>query len=473
MIQIGTAPGMAFAETGAAIAMRRWSKLCERFLPVEHEESLWRFSRCVTEADPMQGWKLHVSATLPEACDVFESVAPYLTSKGILFKAPKSLDVLSKINCGLQYGYCQVGKFITVYTHSDAHAVDLAAVLDGLTKDFVPITVPYDNRYTPGSSVFYRYGAFTKAKISDGDDKTVNLLRDSDGRLVPDDRLKPVPRWVSDPFADRDKSRSPTFENTPLGTDYLIFRAIAQRGKGGTYEAFDLTLPTARISIVKEGRRHGERGWDGNDGYRLAQNEFSVLSELQEKEIGVPRPLASFELNDNFYFAMEFVDGLSLRQQMDTRVRRFSIRRVLELSIRIARILERIHQAGWVWNDCKPGNLIVTRDGELRPIDFETASPVGVIPNGWRTIGFSKPEDSKTTGVASDLYSLGAIIYFLLTGCLYDSEEPIPIRKRRRGVPHCLTALTDELVAERHQDSGVVADTLKKIAAQFKGLRTA
>src|SRR5258705_450281 len=83
---------------------KKWAQLCEKFLPVVRDNLIWRFSDEPTDNIPQQGWKLHVAATLLSANAVFGKVAPWLQRRGSLFKAPRSLSELQKINCGLYYG---------------------------------------------------------------------------------------------------------------------------------------------------------------------------------------------------------------------------------------------------------------------------------------------------------------------------------------------------------------------------------
>jgi len=429
----------------------RWDDLCEQYLPIKFEDSVWRFNRDSKPQEPAQGWKLHISATILEACDLFERVAPFLTSVDVQFKAPKSLDELSKLNCGLQYGYHQVGKFITVYPSTGKQAVELARKLHDLTKEFFTISVPFDVQYLSHSSVFCRYGAFSKIEATDENGKTFPAIRNRAGEFVLDDRLRAIPEWLSNPFQNNGGNSEKSFTDTPLGTTYKIFRAITQRGKGGTYQAVDFSQSDPRLCIVKEGRKNGELGWNGQDGYFLIKNEFEVLNILKKKIDAVPRVLESFEIYGNFYFAMEYIEGRSLHEIMKPRRRRFSTRKILELAVEIAKIIERIHQAGWVWNDCKPANLIVTNDKSLRPIDFESAYPESQFdPFDWKTQGFSKSaKTSKKSSVKSaDIYALGAVVYFLLTGIIYDAEKPAAIGKLRRNVPQELTVITEKLLSD-------------------------
>lgn len=441
------------ADEKAIFFCRRWHRLCERYLPVKAENSIWRYSRESRNSEPSQGWKLHISATILEACDLFEKVVPVLISQNVQFKAPESLDELSKINCGLKYGYAQVGKFITVYTASEKQAVRLARKLHELTREFISISVPFDEQYLPDSSVFYRYGGFAAIEIKDESGRAFLAVKNPAGEFVPDDRFQAIPEWLSDPFQNNGKSIENGSEvvETPLTNTYKVFRAITQRGKGGTYQALDCSVDSPRFCIVKEGRRYGEVGWNGQDGYRLVKNEFEVLKALGKMCKDVPQIFSSFELNENFYLVMEYVEGKSLHNLMQPRRRRFSIKQVIKFAIEIAEIVRKIHQSGWIWNDCKPANLIVTRKKKLKPIDFEGAYPVNQSALfDWKTQGFSKSVSGKfltdQSGKSEDFYALGAVIYFLLTGKLYDAKAPIEIAKLRRNVPPKLREVTENLL---------------------------
>lgn len=146
-----------------------WEQLCETYLPVKPDTSRWRFNRALSADDPEQGWKIHISATTLTATRIFKRVAPCLQSTGVLFKAAHSLEELQRLNCGLFYGYSQVGKFMTVYTRSPAEAVELARQLDGLVGRYAAPAVPYDLRYRKNNCIFYRYGAFGSLEIKHPD----------------------------------------------------------------------------------------------------------------------------------------------------------------------------------------------------------------------------------------------------------------------------------------------------------------
>jgi len=463
-------PGGSEANAAAYEFSAHWQQICNSYLPFNSDGTFWRFSRQTKPGEPAQGWKLHISATVLEACDLFEKVAPLLISRDVRFKAPESLKELIKINSGLDYGYWQVGKFLTVYPSTEAEAVELARQIHDLTREFISIAVPFDEQYLPDSSVFYRYGAFEEIEMKTESGVTLPAVRNLSGELVHDDRLRAVPEWLADPFraaSEINEAESEEVE-TPLLTTYKVFRAITQRGKGGTYQALDLSTNPPRFCIVKEGRRHGEVFWNGQDGYELTKNEKNVLESLSKIYKGVPQYFSSFEAFGNFYLVMEYVDGKSLRELMKFRERRFSIKQVLAYAVKIAGIIEEIHKAGWIWNDCKPANLIVTRDKSLRPIDFEGAYRTnGTAPFDWKSRGFSKPGKMRSSAETDDLYALGAVIYFLLTGRYYDANKPVAIEKLRRGVPQQLKKIVANLlkghVTNKNGEAAKIRRKLEKI----------
>src|SRR5262245_24947827 len=75
----------------AQLMENAWKALCERYLPIDSDDAIWRFSRALGPDDPEQGWKLHISATLLTANDVLQTVAPFLEASNVPFKAPASL----------------------------------------------------------------------------------------------------------------------------------------------------------------------------------------------------------------------------------------------------------------------------------------------------------------------------------------------------------------------------------------------
>lgn len=459
----GSLCASAADHTSPQALSRAWQVLCDRYLPIVPDVSGWRYNRTPYSGDLEQGWKLHISATILNAHCVVERVAPLLTDCGVQFKAPASLQELGRLNAGLGKGYSQVGKIITVYPRTNAEAMSLASKLHELTEGWPAPVVPFDLRFRPGSNVYYRYGAFKHLEIENPDGTRTPALRNPQGNMVPDLREleEAKPAWVDDLFTHQRREQEAPPERNPLKTTYRVFRALSQRGKGGVYQAVDLSVPPPRFCLLKEGRRHGEVSWDGRDGHWRVKHEEQVLTLLSDSGVAVPQIYASFELNGHSYLVTEFIAGESLQALINRQQRRLSVSRALHYGIEIASVISDIQAAGWVWRDCKPANLMITGQGRIRPLDFEGACRIDqpdLLP--WGTPGFA-PSPERTahearSSVYDDLYALGAVIYLLLTGRLPDAVAPIPIAKLRRDVPiDVQEVITELLTASPRQRPGV------------------
>jgi serine/threonine protein kinase len=311
-------------------------------------------------------------------------------------------------------------------------------------------SVPFDLRYGPDSAVYYRYGAYTHLEMLTPDGARVAAVRAPDGRLVPDvrDAAAVAPDWAAIPFAPCEPRTAEA--TSPLRT-FRAFRALSQRGKGGVYQAVDLDARPPRLCVLKEGRRWGEANWDGRDGRWHVMNEEHALKSLRGAGVEVPEVYASFEVEGHYYLALEFVEGESLQQMLNRRKRRLSVCRALGLGAQLARVVSGVHGAGWAWRDCKPANIILTKRRDLVPLDFEGASPASTYdPLRWLTPNFAPPEwggaQRAGSNVPEDLYALGAVVYFLLTGALPSSSGAAPVGRLRRDVPAAAAAIISALL---------------------------
>ena len=434
------------AHATRALCMQEWQKLSEKWLPVTEVGSIWRYSRSENLSDIKQGWKLHVAATVLSAGQVLQAVAPYLHRRDVMFKGPGSLDELEKLNAGTEYSYSQIGKFLTVYPRSPHEARSLLRELHRLTRGFAAPTIPFDRRYRQDSIVYYRYGSFETLYLEDSDGRRVPALHGPDGKLIPEARYAETerPEWI--PALLANEVPAPV-ESSPLITNYRAFKSLTQRGKGGVYKAVDLTSSPPRFCILKEGRFCGETSWDATDGASLVAHEEVVLRSLQTKGIPAPTVIASFELQRNKYLVTEFFDGTTLDELLRKRQRRLQFNRIVAYAIQLASLINRIHEAGWAWRDCKPANLILGRNGAMRPIDFEGATPIDVVQhNVWGTANFTPDRSAGGSGRLSDLYALGAVIFFMIGGQLPAAEKPVSLKTLRPNTPKELCSFVHRLL---------------------------
>lgn len=440
-----------------------WQELCQRHLPRASQGSIWRYSRDSHKDDPDQGWKLHVSMTILTAVEVMRRVGPFLNSHETLFKAPSSLDDLNKLNAGLDDGYSQIGKCITVYPHDNDEFRFLAEKLDEFTRDMTGPIIPFESRYRPESCVYYRYGAFRLMEIVQRDGTRVPGIRNNEGQLVPDRRdSETEPISVERPV---EKTTS-VATMSPLATTYRAFRALSQRGKGGVYRAFDLSCKPPRLCILKEGRKDGEVSIDGRDGRSRITHEAEVLKSLRSSAVNVPDVYEIFVAEGNHYLVLESIPGFSLQHLLQQRVRRMSIREVLDWGIQLSMTVAKIHEAGWAWRDCKPANLMVSNSRELRPIDFEGACRVNEFDEvSWSTPSFYPTRKSMDIGshVKEDVFAIGAALYFMVSGKLLLEPFSPELDFSRHNVPLPLQELVLRLLDEKETNRPLAGETAKKL----------
>lgn len=444
----------------------QWDELCNRFLPIVDDSSMWRYSRTTTKEDPVQGWKLHVGATILTAGRALELLGPVLSDLGVLFKGPRSLEELCRLNSGVHYGYTQVGKCFTIYPPNDESVLKLATELSELLKGLPGPTIPFDQRFASDSPLFYRYGSFRSQAIDGRQHKT---LLDPFGNQIEDRRdSNEPPAWVKNPFLSRASTRNESSQTT-----YRVVRALQQRGKGGVYLAIDFGPDEPQLCVLKEGRSHGEVTFDGRDGYWRVEQERDVLQDLARAGVQVPLVLSSFVADNHFYLALENIEGLSLDKLLSRRKRKLTIRQAIGHALEIAKILEAIHKAGYVWRDCKPANFIVVKKNKLRPIDFEGACKIGdPNPLPWGTRSFVPREAAETVDSqpCGDIYSLGVITFNLLSGQFPNTDAPISIKRIRRGITSELDELVSDMLSQdpsKRPSAGTVVAALSSISSEL------
>jgi serine/threonine protein kinase len=316
--------------------------------------------------------------------------------------------------------------------------------------------IPFDAPYRPTSLVHYRYGAFRRSG-----EKAAGLIRGPTGRLQRDKRGPghAVPDWLDDPFnPKRSKSRKST---GPIGLDYIVYKAITQRGKGGVYEAVDISVSPVRIVIIKEGRRHGETDLEGRDGLARIRQETRVLRKLQAAKLPVPKVFRAFSQNGNRYIVLEHFPGTPLIPAKRLQPTKPSWRRAAKILDRLEPILSRIHAAGWVWRDCKPSHLLVHR-GQFQLIDFENACRVAerkLTP--WVSRHYFPPPRpgmlNRRPGNGEDDYALGVIGFQFGTGQFPPPEKSARAALYRRT--RCPNPLRERI--ERLIDSTISPPSVK------------
>lgn len=157
---------------------------------------------------------------------------------------------------------------------------------------------------------------------------------------------------------------------------------------------------------------------------------------------GIAEVYDSGEEGGNYYVVMEYIRGVDLKE----RIRRsapFSLSTTVDIGTAICDVLDYAHRKGFVHGDLRPGNILVTPEGQIKLTDFWVSSAVAssqaIRTNAMmRSVHYMAPEvaEGNPATPAADIYSLGIILFELLTGNLpFDGDTPIAIALKHGREP--------------------------------------
>jgi len=255
-----------------------------------------------------------------------------------------------------------------------------------------------------------------------------------------------------------------------LGGRYELDGVVGRGGMAEVYRARDIRLD--RIVAVKTLREDLARDQTFQARFRREAQSAASLNH--------PSIVAVYDTGEDNtggshipYIVMEYVDGRTLRDLL-REDRRLLPERALEITDGVLRALDYSHRNGIVHRDIKPGNVMLTRSGQVKVMDFGIARAVSdaqaTMTQTAQVIGtaqYLSPEQARGERVdaRSDLYSTGCLLYELLTGrppFLGDSpvaiayqhvrENPIPPSRVDPEVPQWADAIVLRAMAKDPRD---------------------
>ncbi|MFY1655901.1 class III lanthionine synthetase LanKC [Micromonospora sp. WMMD1274] len=364
---------------------------------------------------PQQGWKVHVSASLPNAERVLTAVWDYCVPRGLSFKFIRSPRALLLRNSKYANRSAS-GKFVTIYPQDNTELELTCKELDELLAGEPGPYILSDLRYGAGP-VYVRYGGFAARYCLSSDGQVVPAVEDGSGTLVPDrrDPVFHVPAWVTLPdfLAPHLAARSAT--NTDE-VPYRIERVIHFSNGGGLYIGRDVRTNTP--VVLKEARPHAGLDADGVDAVARLLREASVLRQLADLP-QVPKVHDEFALGEHRFLALEYIEGLPLNKALVERYplidadatdedRADYVRWARHIHAQVESVIGAIHDRGLVYGDLHLFNVMIRPDDRITLVDFEVAAPAeGHHRPGLRNQGFAAPRDR--IGPAVDRYALACL----------------------------------------------------------------
>ena len=263
---------------------------------------------------------------------------------------------------------------------------------------------------------------------------------------------------------------------------YEIKRRIGRGSMGVVYEAFDpFVQRTVAIKVA-----HSLEGQDPNITRKVNDAFFSeVYSAGRMQHPSVVSVYDAGQEDDYNYIVMEYVDGVTLQEYV-TGGKTLSPNEVVDVIYQCAKGLDYVHRQDVIHRDLKPGNIMLSHDGEVKIMDFSIAHiDIGMEQHDNYVLGspmYMPPEqlsEEKRLVAQSDIYSLGASMYALLArkapykagsidSLIYKigNLDPDPLLEIQPDIPEhvvkIVTKAMQKIIYDRYDTAQALADDLSR-----------
>jgi len=221
-----------------------------------------------------------------------------------------------------------------------------------------------------------------------------------------------------------------------LSNRYELEKPLDNGGMAVVYKAYDLTLK--RAVAIKVLREDYSRDPEFRERFR---QEATAVANLTHPNIVTVHDFGID--NGQLFLVMEYVPGTSMQADLQKRGR-YTVEEALPLILQICAGVGYAHRVGLVHCDLKPHNFLITPDNRLKVADFGIAramastNPVEKTKVVWGSPLYFSPEQAagEPPTFASDVYSIGVVMYYMLTGRLpFTATTPTELAQLHRTAP--------------------------------------
>ncbi len=216
---------------------------------------------------------------------------------------------------------------------------------------------------------------------------------------------------------------------------YEILELVGFGGMAVVFKAYDLLENRhVAVKILKDEYLHNE------EFRRRFRNESKAIAMLSH-----PNIVRVFDVNFSDtvqYIVMEYIDGITLKEYIGQQGA-VKWKETIHFTVQILRALQHAHDNGIVHRDIKPQNVMLLQDGTIKVMDFGIArfareNGRTVADKAIGSVHYISPEQARgeQTDERTDIYSVGVIMYELLTGQVpFDGDTPVSIAIKQMQRP--------------------------------------
>ncbi|MFT9055833.1 MAG: protein kinase, partial [Ethanoligenens sp.] len=208
---------------------------------------------------------------------------------------------------------------------------------------------------------------------------------------------------------------------------YAIQEVIGVGGMAIVYKAYDeIDDRVVAVKVLKD-------EYLSNDDFkRRFKNESKAIAMLSHPNIV---QVYDVSLDERLqYIVMEYVDGITLKEYIDQQ-HVLTWKEAVHFTMQILRALQHAHEKGIIHRDIKPQNIMMLEDGTIKVADFGIARMVDsetrtMTDKAIGSVHYISPEQASgsRTDEKSDIYSLGVMLYEMLTGKLpFESDNAVSV----------------------------------------------
>ncbi len=260
---------------------------------------------------------------------------------------------------------------------------------------------------------------------------------------------------------------------------YKIVEKIGSGGMAEVYKAEDTILNrTVAIKVL-----HSQLATQKDFIERL-RREAQAAANLNHPNIVNIHDWGSED--DTYFIVMEYIEGKTLKEIIEAEAP-FPPERAISIATKVCSALDFAHRRDIIHRDVKPQNIMITTEGEIKVTDFGiaragAATPMTQTGSIMGTAQYISPEQAQGRIIqqTSDIYSLGIVLYEMLTGKVPFSgenpiaiafkqvhEKPIPPRKIRPSIPDSLERITLRALAKNPNDRYQTGEQMRADLLRF------